>query len=677
MTNFPVAFHRFVCRRLARFVFALGLVSALAMVLAATNLANALPQISQPLTPSSVKPGSGAFTLTVNGTGFVSASTVKWNGSPRSTTFVSGTQLTAAILASDVTKAATASVTVTSPGSDGGTSNAIFFQIVAPVPTIAFTGAQGVGTFGEPIVGDFNQDGFQDVASVDGGGNLVVHLGNGDGTFHTGNQSIRAGTGPGMVSADFNGDGIQDLAVTNSFGSNKTVAVLLGNGDGTFRQLATYNTGLDPLWVSTGDFNGDGKVDLVVVNQTDSSFSILLGNGDGTFQRHVDTPLGERPSFVTVADFNGDGRADLAIPESSGQVAILLGNGDGTFTSPLLLSVGDIPNQVAVGDFNRDGILDLAVTLSDVGSVAIAPGNGDGTFGAPHNYTTLTSTSGVVLGDFDGDGILDVAAAETTSSFGTGTIAILRGNGDGTFKQVLNVHPNTFTSVGSYLAAGDFNQDGRLDLVAGTLLLQQPKAQSFTPAGLNFNNQIVGTPSPVKQIQISNAGEQPINITSILASGNYSQTNDCGSTLKVFKACKISVTFTPSTIGGLPGSVTVTDDASSAPVALSLFGQGVDLTFSTQHVEFGSVKVGMTSSPKSVTVTNASSTAMTFTSIGLQGNSGTAFSETNTCGTGLSAGATCTITSTFSPTKTGIIRGSVAIRYGLVTQTISLSGTGI
>jgi hypothetical protein len=676
MKSVCLAFPRFTARTFARSIILLA--SALGMALATNALASTVPQVNQPLTPSSVRPASGALTLTVNGIGFTSASTVNWNGSPRATIFVSATELTAAILATDVTTAATATVTVSTPGS--GTSNAVFFQVVAPVATVALSSQQPFGLFNAQAVADFNHDGFLDIVTTDGFGNgfLSVTLGNGDGTFGRSKETVRAGTGPGLTSADFNGDGIPDVAVLDTNGSGKTVAVLLGNGDGTLRQLASYNTGLGCVWVATGDFNGDGKIDLAVVDQTDDSFSILLGNGDGTFQKHVDTSLSARPSFVIVGDFNQDGKADLAIPESGNNVAILLGNGDGTFSAPLLLNVGNDPNQVAAGDFNGDGILDLSVTLADASAIAIAAGNGDGTFGTSQNYTTTSPAAGIVLGDFDGDGILDVAVTEIPSSGPSASIGILRGNGDGTFKKALNALPSgALTEIGSYVAAGDFNRDGRLDLVAGSPLLQTPKAQNFTPAsGLNFGSQVVGTTSAVRQIQISNTGEQPINLTSIVASGDFAQTNDCGSILKVFKACKINVTFTPSTTGFLRGSVIVTDDAPLSPATLNLTGLGVDLVYSTQHVGFGSVKVGSTSAPVPVTVTNASSAAMTFTSIKFQGNSGQNFAESNDCGSGLAPGASCTITTTFSPTKTGVINGTIGITYAGITQTISLNGTG-
>jgi len=126
---------------------------------------NPVPQISFPLVPTSIAPGSPAFTLTVNGAGFASGAVVNWNGSPRSTHFVSKTRLTASILASDVATAGTASVTVTNPGAANPDSNVAFFSVTTPVTTVAFTGSN-FPTLGNPeylVPADFNGDGNIDL----------------------------------------------------------------------------------------------------------------------------------------------------------------------------------------------------------------------------------------------------------------------------------------------------------------------------------------------------------------------------------------------------------------------------------------------------------------------------------------------------------------------------------
>ena len=156
------------------------------------------------------------------------------------------------------------------------------------------------------------------------------------------------------VAADFNGDGIPDLAVVNPCNGSDcgsgyaSVAVLIGNGDGSFQAPVIYATGsYQPMSLAAGDFNADGVPDLVVASQCASSVncvtglvSVLLGNGDGTFQSPVPYSTGTGNSyFVATGDFNGDGNLDLAVanqigPSANSVVVILLGNGDGTFGSP-------------------------------------------------------------------------------------------------------------------------------------------------------------------------------------------------------------------------------------------------------------------------------------------------------------------------------------------------------
>ena len=219
-------------------------------------------------------------------------------------------------------------------------------------------------------------------------------------TFTQANKSpILIGNEPAAVgTGDFNGDGKPDLAIMIT--QQEAIAILLGNGDGTFTQGATIdNVGSTPCIpyplnqrsncsVAVGDFNHDGNADLVATSDFDNTVIVLLGHGDGTFTPASGSPMtvGNFPQTVKVGDFNSDGLQDLVVANGKDNtVSILLGNGDGTFKaangSPV--QVGGFPFFLAVADFNGDGSADVAVTNADDSTVSVLLGNGDGTFTRP------------------------------------------------------------------------------------------------------------------------------------------------------------------------------------------------------------------------------------------------------------------------------------------------------
>jgi len=319
------------------------------------------------------------------------------------------------------------------------------------------------------VAGDFG-NGHLGLATADANANDVsVLLGNGDGTFQTAIHMAAGSTPIALVAGDFNGDGRLDLATGNA-GSND-ISVLLGKGDGTFDELVANAVGNATSAIATGDFTGNRNLGLAVVNQGSDSVTILPGNGDGTFQRPLTVPLpyGSGASSIVAADFNNDGRTDLAVADPSlNEVSILLGNGDGTFQSSTIAVAGG-PYTIVAGDFTGDGQIDLAVANRAFSIVTILLGNGDGTFrvlpptqlGQPDNPPFPDA---IVTGDFNGDGHLDLAAADV----GTDAVTVLLGNGDGTFRVLPPISLGAgFPSILS-LVAGDFNHDGYTDLAVAS-----------------------------------------------------------------------------------------------------------------------------------------------------------------------------------------------------------------
>jgi hypothetical protein len=331
----------------------------------------------------------------------------------------------------------------------------------------------GVGSSYSVAVGDFDGNGKLDLAVANHSLDTVSVLpGRGDGTFLA-QTSYAAGFSPTSVAlGDFDGDGKLDVAVANSGDSDagilspSTVSVFLDNGNGTFQAAQNYTTGGFPSSVVVADFNGDGHLDLAVADFLDGNVAVLLGEGNGTFQAARYYAVGVSPCSLAVGDFNADGYIDLAVANfNADTVTILLGNGDGTFQPGQSYTVGRHPCSVVVADFNRDGTPDLAVanqgtTLDHQGTVSILLGAGDGTFQAAQSYT-VTSGSGcrsIAVGDFAGDGHLDLALA----SYGSNTLNILMGNGDGTFGAAQSYATGLYPAS---VAVADFNGDGKLDLV--------------------------------------------------------------------------------------------------------------------------------------------------------------------------------------------------------------------
>src|SRR5256885_1291193 len=185
-------------------------------------------------------------------------------------------------------------------------------------------------------VGDVNGDGKLDLISASVGKVMVaVMLGNGDGTFEPARMYPFVGDPVSIVVRDLNGDGKADLALANNDAPDAKVSVLLGNGDGSFQPVRFFSAGAAmSKSLAAGDFNGDGKVDLIVANAGSNNVSVLMGNGDGTFQAALTFAVGDHPQFVAVGDFNGDRKLDATVASyNTNTVAVLLGSGDGTFAN--------------------------------------------------------------------------------------------------------------------------------------------------------------------------------------------------------------------------------------------------------------------------------------------------------------------------------------------------------
>jgi hypothetical protein len=354
------------------------------------------------------------------------------------------------------------------------------------------------------------------------------------GSFTLNGQTITGANTAGVSTfavADINGDGKADLVFADN-GLNNTLGALtplpvyfvaLSNGDGTFAAPVPYafpaiapgGSGFDNNLVAgslfVGKFTGSGHSDLIfsftdtiggtgVTNPYVGGFVVIPGNGDGTFKAPIITTtytnataanFAPVPTIVSAADINGDGKTDVLATVPTGvadatattELQLFLSNGDGTFKASTTISTAANPglffgNPLLLADFNKDGKLDLLClgeTTASQAELAISLGNGDGTFAAPTILNVsggdAIRSSGIAAADFDGDGNVDIALLDAEDISG-----IYYGKGDGTFTSVPsngNSYPKDLINLfaGGPAVAGDFNHDGKADLLAGNVVL--------------------------------------------------------------------------------------------------------------------------------------------------------------------------------------------------------------
>ena len=275
------------------------------------------------------------------------------------------------------------------------------------------------------------------------------------------------------TAADLNGDGKVDLAGS---GAN-VVSVMLGNGNGTFGAKTDFPVAAAPQAVAAGDFNSDGKMDLMAtLNDAQLSLALLTGTGMGTFNPPIYFPntSGFDSPAIAATDLNSDGKLDLVVMHTIGcyiapctsadSITVLLGNGDGTFQTPSEVDVGTGPSAMAVLDLNADGIKDVAIGGGNT-ELSILLGVGDGTFVQQPVVTLVTggdpfsACNDIGVGDLNRDGKQDLVVPLGN---GHGN-AILIGNGNGTFQVTSRIQiDETFAPL--HVAVADYNLDGKLDI---------------------------------------------------------------------------------------------------------------------------------------------------------------------------------------------------------------------
>jgi len=586
------------------------------------------------------------------------------------------------------------------------------------------------------VAEDFNKDGIPDLAVLwsnnDFGGpfSITILSGKGNGTFTKGATVQPAGiqSYPKMIAGDFNGDGKTDLAILSYDGSTISyITVLPGNGNGTFGTPITGQVYVQPITggdviigtLAAADFNGDGKLDLAVAGDYVSSggVTILLGNGDGTFKAagpNVD-PSGDF-ALIATGDFNGDGIPDFVTPnyfEFGGSPTIFLGKGDGTFTfKKTSFTLAYFPTSVLVADFNSDGVLDLA--FSDLYGVEIALGKGDGTFTeTPASPIPVPSElSSLKVGDFNHDGKVDIAGIDDYND----RIVLLIGAGDGTFKVTATTPAVSPIWLGPFsIVAADFNEDGVPDLAMLTKNVATASVLLTTPTetATATVNHVAPIGAGTHNVEASYSGDShyssgvsnTVPLTAALApvkftpaAGTYTSTIKVtlsesipGSTIYYWASGIVNTNgFVPYT-SPIPlnasGVETIEAYATETGYQQSYYATETytinlsttpTVTVSPSSSNFGNVAVNNTSVPKTLTLKNTGTAAVSIGGITLMQGVNFAISS-QTCAATLAAGKTCNVNVTFGPTQLGALSDTLIFtdNAGGSPQMVALSGTGV
>jgi hypothetical protein len=458
-----------------------------------------------------------------------------------------------------------------------------------------------------------------------------------------------------------------------------------------FVQVASFTPplGSPPYIPVTGDLNHDGKLDLVLVSGpgtgTPSTAYVLLGNGDGTFAPAVGYPIsavGDPPAAQAVlVDFRGNGHLDLAL--STG--AVLLGNGDGTFQP--FVSYGTNLGQktgITAGDFNGDTKLDIGVADwqlmhgGNTGSLDVLLGQGDGTFAAPLSTALsppVPETNFIASGDFNQDGKLDVAVG--IGSF----MQILLGQGNGSFQAKVRY---TLGATVQDIVPADFNGDGIPDLAVSNSSSSSQVSIFLGIGDGTFQSPINFTVSQlslaVSAADLNSDGKLDLLVANTsgfsLWLGNGDGTFSVGTTVPVN-----GVASSPSNISsgdfnnsGHPGVVVSNDDS----VFVFLQGPLPTLGLSPTTLTFTPEAPGKSSAAQTVTLTNSGTAPLTVSGIAIGGANPASFTQTNNCTSPLAANASCQISVISTPDGPGSRSASLTITDNApgTPQTVVLNGTG-
>ena len=397
------------------------------------------------------------------------------------------------------------------------TSVSVFINTTTPgasTPTFSAKTDFTAGTNPASVaIRDLNGDGVPDMAVANYGSNSVsvffnTTTPNASTPTFSAKTDFATGSGPYTVTlGDFNRDGKPDMAATNY--NINSVSVFLntttpGAATPTFGAVSFYTTGTNPSSVSICDLNGDGKPDMATGNETTNNISVFmntmtLGSSPASFSAKTDFTVGTLPRSVKFGDLNGDGKPDMAVANSTGlSVSVFLnttpsGTSTPTFSARTDFVVGGTAQTVTIADINGDGKPDLITANLSPATFSVlinttTPGASTPSFSANSDFATASITSAGVVGDINGDGKPDLVASNNTT---VAAVSVLlnttpTGSATPTFAAKVDFIPSA--QFCQFLAIGDLNGDGKLDLALSfstpnivTVLLNTTPTGSATP----------------------------------------------------------------------------------------------------------------------------------------------------------------------------------------------------
>jgi subtilisin family serine protease len=523
---------------------------------------------------------------------------------------------------------------------------------------------------------------------------------------------------PASSSISMTGTGTAPVAVFSP--ASLAFAAQAVNTSSAAQSVTLSNSGTAPLSVTSiaasGDFSQSNNCGTSVAAGASCTINLVftpttIGNRSGSLT--LSSNSNPAPAAVTLS---GTGTAAVATlsPGSLSFSSQLLGTSSSA-QSVTLSNTGNVALSISsisiAGDFTQTNT--CAASLDPGASCTINVVFSPTTIGSRTGSLSLTSNSNTAPApvSLSGTGLAAVAALSPSSlAFGTQTV------GTSTASQAVTLtnSGNTLLSISSLQTSGDFSQTNNcgtslnagasctinvvfspaaLGSRTGSLSLSSnsnpaPTAVSLSGAGLAavatlspsslaFPSQAVGSSSGGQAVTLTNNGNTSLSISSLTTSGDFSQANNCGTSLAAGASCTINVVFSPTVVGNRSGSLSLSSNSNPAPAAVNLSGTGIGAiaSLSPASLTFGSQLVGTSSSAQAVTLSNTGNAALTISSLVMAGD----FSQSNNCGTSLAAGGSCTVNVTFTPTARGSRSGSLVLNSNTTgaQPKVNLSGTGI